>query len=264
MVYNESAGSSTHSKRPHLRYLRQGSGKPLVLVHGYFGGAAVWQEQIEALSARFDVIAPEHAGYGESAALAARDSIADFASDILDLLDELGIDSFYLLGHSMGGMIAQHLASNAPSRVEKLVCYGTGPHGTMPNRFETIDASRQRLHEDGAAATGKRIAAKWFVQGAAASGYPATIAIAEQLPLENALAGLTAMEKWDGFEQLPLIKQPTLVLWGDGDQSYQWALPESLWRHIKRSNLAVMPNCGHNAHMENPTLFHRLVVDFLS
>ena len=247
-----------------LRYHRRGAGKALVLVHGYYGGADVWQRQLAVLGGDYDVIAIEHKGYGNSADLPACDSIDGFATQILALLDTLNVESFYLLGHSMGGMIAQQITANAPTRVEKLICYGTGPRGAMPNRFESIETSRQRLLSDGAAATGRRIAATWFVRDSDAENYPATAAIAEQLSLSAALAGLDAMEQWDGCEQLAHIKQPTLVLWGDRDQSYQWQQPETLWREINNSSLAVMPNCGHNAHLENPELFNLLVRDFLN
>lgn len=70
--------------------LRQGTGAPLVLVHGYLGGAAQWQAQIEALRTGFDVIAPELAGYGGSAAQLRVDSIEGFARQVLAFLTERG------------------------------------------------------------------------------------------------------------------------------------------------------------------------------
>ncbi len=246
-----------------LRYLRQGSGLPLVFVHGYFGGAAVWENQLEILSEQFDVIAPEHAGYGESHKTSGCDRIADFGAQILALLDSLNIQNFYLVGHSMGGMIAQQITADAPDRVKRLVCYGTGPRGSMPDRFETIAQSRQRIVDNGAANTGRQIAAKWFRQGERDQAYPLAADIAEKMSEASALAGLTAMENWDGCEQLQKIHQPTLVLWGDRDKSYQWPEPETLWQNIANCDLAVMPGCSHNAHLEKPDLFNLLIKDFL-
>lgn len=246
-----------------LAHLRAGSGFPLVFVHGYLGGAAAWEDQIKFFSKNYDVIVPELAGYGASFDSEACSSIEGYSTQILDFLTQINIDQFHLVGHSMGGMIAQHMAKLEPDRVDHLVCYGTGPQGTMPNRFETLDKSRKRLQADGVKSTAQRIVATWFTKGKAADGYSACATLGESVTIETALAGLSAMETWDGREALATIRQPTLVLWGDGDQSYDWHQPEALWTGIVSSNLAVMPCCGHNAHMESPEIFNAILEKFL-
>ncbi|MFD1159782.1 alpha/beta fold hydrolase [Roseovarius aestuarii] len=256
------AASTVELSKP--AYLRQGRGYPLVLVHGYLGGAAMWRRQLEALSADFDVIAPELPGYGDSHAALAEASIEDYARQVLALLDDLGVYRFHLLGHSMGGMIVQQMAAVAPDRVTLLICYGTGPLGALPNRFETIDQSRERLSQEGVKPTARRIAATWFTAGETARDYDACVALGESVSTASAMAGLTAMENWDGRAALAGIAQPTLIVWGDKDRSYGWQQPEALWKGIANSNLAVMPGCGHNAHMENPELFNTIVHDFLT
>lgn len=247
-----------------LSYLRQGQGFPLVLVHGYLGGAMAWQRQLEVLSADFDVIAPELPGYGGSSAAEAAASITGYAQQVLGLLDDLGVQRFHLLGHSMGGMIVQEMTALAPDRVDRLICYGTGPWGVLPDRFETIEQSRARLRTEGVRPTARRIAATWFSQGEAAQDFAACAALGENVSTTSALAGLTAMENWDGRAALSAIRQPTLIIWGDRDRSYGWQQPEALWKGIAGSNLAVMPGCGHNAHQENPALFETILRDFLT
>lgn len=246
-----------------LRHLRGGSGFPLVLVHGYLGGAAAWETQVWELAERFDVIAPELTGFGGSIDGQSCISINGFARQILDFLSDIDVERFHLLGHSMGGMIAQHMAVSAPERVVNLVCYGTGSRGVMPDRFETIDMSRERFRVDGVKTTARHIVATWFMDGENAEGYSACIGLGENVTPQTAMAGLSAMEAWDGRSALPDIHQPTLVLWGDSDQSYGWSQPEALWHGISGSNLAVMPGCGHNAHMEKPELFNAIVENFL-
>ncbi|KLN61806.1 alpha/beta hydrolase [Kiloniella spongiae] len=246
-----------------LTHLRAGSGFPLVFIHGYLGGAKAWEDQVQAFKPEFDVIAPELPGYGASYHKKAGSSIEEYANQIINFLSQIGIQKFHLIGHSMGGMIAQQIAKLASERVDYLVCYGTGPLGMMPNRFETLDQSRKRLRSDGVKATAERIASTWFTNGKDALRYQECASLNDNVTTETALAGLRAMETWDGRDAMSSISQKTLVLWGDRDQSYDWTQPESLWTGIKESSLAVMPDCGHNAHMENPELFNSILRKFL-
>ena len=244
--------------------LRRGSGAPLVLVHGYLGGSGMWRREVERFSDRFDVVAPDLAGYGARAAEASPDTIAGHARDVIAGLDRLGIGRFHLLGHSMGGMIAQEIAALVPDRIDRLVLYGTGPRGVLPDRFEPIETSRRRLRADGVPATARRIAATWFVDGENAAAFLVCLALGKLVSAPTALAGLDAMEGWDGRPGLVRIAAPTLVLWGDRDRSYAWPQPEALWRGIAGASLAVVPGCAHNVHQEKPALFEAIVADFLA
>lgn len=240
------------------------STKPiLVFVHGYFGGSPQWQAQRDYFAKYFEVMTPDLPGFGLKATQTAPESITGFAQAILAELDQQNITTFYLLGHSMGGMIAQEITRLAPQRITKLVLYGTGPLGVMPGRYETIETSRQRLQAEGVLATARRISAKWFVDEQDSPVYADCAAIAEMAGLQAALAGLTAMENWSGAEALPNIPCPTLVLWGDQDRSYQWPMPERLWREIPGAALSVVAGCSHAVHLEKPALFNAMVEDFL-
>ena len=191
-----------------LKYTRNGQGYPLILQHGYFGGADMWQAQIDHFKSRYDVIAPNLAGFGDSSELVAPESIPESAQQIFDLLDSLGVDRFYLLGHSMGGMVVQQMAAMQNERIKKLVCYGTGPVGVMPDRFETLDQSRERLSTEGLAATAKRIATTWFVEGENAQGFSVCENVGKKATMQAALASLTAWENWNGCSALPMIFCP--------------------------------------------------------
>ncbi len=242
---------------------RGGSGFPLVLVHGYLAGSGIWRDQIDFLMDRFDVLAVNLPGFGDSAHMTAPDTITGFAECVLDGLQAQGVDRFHLLGHSMGGMIVQTMAVLAPERIASLVCYGTGPVGVLPDRFETIETSRQRLETEGLEKTVRRIAATWFLQGELADGYDACVLLGLKASTQAALASLSAWEAWDGRPALSAIKSDTLIVWGDRDRSYGWQQPEALWRGIAGSSLAVVPGCAHNVHMEKPTLFNSIIGDFL-
>lgn len=237
--------------------------KALVFVHGYLGGGMQWAEQSAWFSEQFQVITPDLPGFGNNHELSAPETIRDFATYILNELDNGGLDCFHLVGHSMGGMIVQEMAALAPDRVDKLVLYGTGPVGLMPGRFETIEESRRDLMDHGVEATGRRIAATWFQYGTEASGFQVCANLAVLASLQAALAGLSAMESWSGVSLLSKITSSTLILWGDGDRAYEWNQPEQLWREIVGAHLAVIPGCSHAVHLEKPHLFNAMLQDFL-
>ncbi len=245
-------------------YITNKAKPTLVFIHGYLGGSLQWADQVAAFTKHFNVITPDLPGYGLNNQQQAFETISGNAGYVLNELDKQGIDRFHLLGHSMGGMIAQEMVARAPQRVEKLVLYGTGPIGVMPGRFESIEESKQRLENEGLISSARRISAKWFVDGADCCAYEGCADIAVHASSQAAIAGLTAMQAWSGKETLAKITSSTLVLWGDRDKSYQWALPEKLWREIPDASLSVVPGCSHAVHLEKPQLFNAILLDFLT
>ena len=140
-----------------------GSGTPLVLVHGFLGSSEMWNPQIKSFKDNFRVIAPALPGFGKSNTIDSCDSIECMAKAILNFLEKKEIKNFNLLGHSMGGMIVQEITKLVGEKILKLICYGTGPRGNIPGRFETIDQSRKKLKIDGLGVTAQRIAKTWFI-----------------------------------------------------------------------------------------------------
>ena len=126
-----------------------GNGFPLVLVHGFLGSSIMWEPQINYLRKNYRIISPDLPGFGNSNKAKSKNNINDMAKIILNCLKEKKIDKFFLLGHSMGGMIAQEMTKLVGEKIEKLICYGTGAMGNIPGRFETINESRNRLKKDG-------------------------------------------------------------------------------------------------------------------
>ena len=236
--------------------------RSLVFVHGYLGGSTQWADQVETFAASFDVITPDLPGFGRNHSMQAPDEIGAFADYVLEQVQDLGVERFDLVGHSMGGMIVQEMVARAPQRIDRLVLYGTGPVGLLPGRFETIDESKRRVVEDGVAASGRRISATWFVDYEKAPNYPVCADLAVMASQQAALAGLSAMEKWSGEAALEKITSPTLVLWGDYDRTYLWSQQQRLWQGIPGARLAVIPGCAHAVHLEKPGLFNATLADF--
>lgn len=233
----------------------------VVFIHGLMGGSAQWEGQSRAFLG-FDFIALDLPGFGLNADKDPVDSIADFATWALNELSKRGVERFYLVGHSLGGMVAQEMVARAPERVDRLVLYGTGPTGVLPGRFESIATSKHRACVDGSTVTARRIAATWFLERENAPAYEGCAAIAQLCRVEAILAGLDAMNLWNGADNLADITAKTLVVWGDHDRTYPWGQTEELWRSIQGANLAVIPGCAHASHLEKQPLFNGILEDF--
>jgi pimeloyl-ACP methyl ester carboxylesterase len=246
-----------------LSCLRAGAGRPLVLVHGYLGGSAQWRDQLAAFAQMHDVIAPDLPGFGAAAALPGPETITGFADAVLASLDRLGVGRFALMGHSMGGMIVQDIAARHGDRIERLILYGTGPLGRMPDRFEPLEVSMNRLAADGVEATADRICATWFQDGDRAPGYPVARDIGRMASAQAARGALSAMREWDGRAALRRFRMPCRIIWGDQDRSYRWPQAEALWQGIPGAQLGVVPAASHAAHLEKPSIFNAMLQDFL-
>ncbi|NKX45953.1 alpha/beta fold hydrolase [Roseicyclus persicicus] len=255
----------TVSRDVHLRPAATSGAEalPVVLVHGYLGGSAQWSDLEAALAGRFRTVAIDLPGFGRASRISPPTSIEGFAEHVIADLDAMGIDRFNLVGHSMGGMIAQEIARRIAPRIGRLVLYGTGPIGSMPDRFEPIGVSLDRLLQDGVAVTARRIAATWLLHGEAHPAFATLSAIGAQADPWAAQTALTAMAAWDGRAGLPMLTMPSLVIWGDRDRSYRWAQVEQLWTNLPAASLAVIPGASHAAHAEKPQIFRLILEDFL-
>ena len=236
---------------------------PLIMVHGFLGSSIMWEPQVQELKKHYRVITPDLPGFGYSDKVKPCDSINSMAKSILYLIDQKKIDKFYLLGHSMGGMIVQEMTKLEGDKVEKLICYGTGPRGEMPERFETIDQSRERLKNEGLTDTAHRIAKTWFVEEDKAKYFNLCSDAGKLTTVDAADAALVAMKNWSGLENLKNIKNETLIIWGDKDRAYNRNQVETLNDNIKNSKLVIFEGCSHNVHLENPEKFNKTLGDFL-
>tara|TARA_B100001769_G_C21902457_1_gene487254 strand:- start:18 stop:776 length:759 start_codon:yes stop_codon:yes gene_type:complete len=240
-----------------------GNGTPLVLVHGFLGSSDMWGPQIKFFKDNFRVIAPALPGFGKSSNLKSCNTIECMAKSILYSLDKKNIKNFNLLGHSMGGMIAQEIVRLSDKKILKLICYGTGPRGNIPGRFESINESREKLKVDGLKITADRIAKTWFVKEDKAEYFYLCEEAGTQTSIEAVDNGFIAMKNWNGVENLKNIKNETLIIWGKKDRAYNFNQVETLNNNIPNSDLKIIEDCSHNVHLEKPDQFNIIVDKFL-
>lgn len=240
--------------------------KPIVvLIHGFLSGPEYWHKQMNTLSENYDVRAVCLKGFGSRSHELAPNSIEGFANDVIRQLKQQEIQSFYLLGHSMGGMIAQQIAYSVPQCILGLVLYGTGPHGSLPGRFEPIEHSIKKASIDTLYSSVYLAVNSWFLDSVSSQeDIRESLLLAGKASLDSYKNGLHAMSAWDGEDYLATFNMPTLIIWGDNDRSYQWEhQPFKLWQNIANSSLSVVHDCAHNVHLEKPEMFNLLLTNYL-
>ena len=246
-----------------LNYRRFGSGKTVVLQHGFVGGGEYFAPLSAHLARNFDVIATDLPGFAGSADIPVPDTIAEIAAALVDTVTGLGVERFSLLGHSLGSVTALQAALDYPDRIEKLILYGSTPSGTLPDRFETWQETIARIEKESIDAMAAWIAATWFVDGEKHPLYAFTTAAGAGASQEGAIRMLRASAPWDVRDRLGEVAMPTLVICGDADRSTNPGLSYELWRGIPDAQLCILPGCAHNAHLEASEVFNPLIARFL-
>jgi pimeloyl-ACP methyl ester carboxylesterase len=241
-----------------IRLMRGGAGAPLVLLHGG-GGAGIWLPCMARLARKFDVIAPEHPGFGASDTPAWLDTVADLANYYLEFLDELDLRGVHLVGSSLGGWIAADLAVRNASRLASLTLIGAaGIYVDGVEQFDTFLSSEEQ-----------RIRAMFYDRDLA----EAVVASSERPELEDAALKnrtMTARLAWQPRNHDPhlhkwlhRIKVPTLLVWGADDRLFPPAYADAFQKLIPGAKTVIFPQCGHLPHVENGDAFAAKLESFI-
>jgi pimeloyl-ACP methyl ester carboxylesterase len=250
-----------HAPCIELNYYGQGSGEPLVFIHGLGGKADRWRFQMEALSNNYRVLAMDLRGHGQSGYRAAEPvSIRAFADDVMALLDKLGIDQAHICGLSMGGMIALEIFGRYAPKVKSLILADTTAVFQPPQARDELLGLFDRLEMTSWATL---LAGRILRREAPAEQRQEVIQMlaANQRALYR--AGLVATFDSDYRWVLPLIELPTLILVGEDDQSTPIGYAEYLQANIRGSVLQVIPQAAHLSNLENPAAFNRQILTHL-
>jgi pimeloyl-ACP methyl ester carboxylesterase len=209
-----------------------GSGPPLVLLHGLGGTCHDWRHvfDLPSLGSNYHVIAPDARGHGRSTHCGVF-TFRRCALDVLALLDYLGQGRVRAVGMSLGAKTLLHVATLAPSRIERMIVVSATP------RFP--EATRALFRAAAAAAHSPE---EWAAMRAQHLHGDQQIAAIWQLPASFAA---DATDMTFGADRLAAITAPTLVVAGDRDPLYPVELAVELYRSIPVASLWVVPNGGH-------------------
>lgn len=250
-------------------YEVHGTGDPLVLIAGLGSDSASWMSVVKELSICSRTIIFDNRGCGRSDTPSEAYTICDMADDVIQLLDALGIQQTNILGHSMGGYIAQELAIHYPQRVNKLVLASTSFVSSKRNNALFEDFIRQLQKGDDFEAWIRRWAFWLFSsQCFAQPEFVRTfVTYGVAYPYRQQADGLRgqveAIASFDARDKTKMIKAKTLILEGENDILILPQEAMALAKSIEGSDVQLLKDTGHCIHIENPGLFTKSVLKFL-
>jgi 2-succinyl-6-hydroxy-2,4-cyclohexadiene-1-carboxylate synthase len=253
----------------------RGSGRPLLLVHGFTGRGTSWGWHATAFAARYRVVVVDLPGHGRSGTASGdtmRMSVERTADDLATILRRLGASPANVLGYSLGARIALRLAVAHPGVVDRLVLEsptaGIAGAADREQRRAADEALAQRIERDGIPA----FVAAWEAQPVFASQAalpPGRAARIRRIRLANRPDGLAASLRAAGqgsmeplFDRLADVSAPTLVIAGALDDRSR-PRAELVAEGIPNARLVIVAGAGHTAHDERPIVFRRHALDFL-
>lgn len=234
----------------------------LVFLHYWGGSARTWRHVTGALAGTCRTIAIDHRGWGHSEAPAAGYSLADLAADALGVIRALGLKRHVLVGHSMGGKVAQMIAAGRPAGLAGLVLVAPAP----PAPMQLPEAARETMiHAYETRASVEAVLDHVLTASPLAAADRAQ-AIADSLrgAPEARRAWPAAASREDIRAEVGAIDVPVLVVAGAVDrvESVQ-TLKAELLPHLPQAVLQIVPGAGHLLPLEAPDALVRLIDGFL-
>ena len=258
-----------------LYYEEQGSGEPLLLLHGHSLDRRMWDRQFDIFAEHYRTIRLDFRGYGLSSD---QDETLPFThmEDLLTLMDSLGIDRAHIVGLSMGSFIGGDLLAMHPERIRSCVLASGGIRSTPGPHVPVDSAEAARRDREIAELKAKGVEAmkaEWL-ETLMASGGSRREEMRE--PLRQMIADWSAwqalhkevrlywgQEAWAALkEQCPEV--PTLMVRGANDYRRTEPYHPNELDYLPNGRAVLLPDCGHMLNMEQPEAFNRMVLEFLA
>ena len=233
-----------------IAYTRRGSGKPLVLVHGYPLDHTIWDEVLPLLENNFDIILPDLRGFGQSDVVESQYKITDMAEDIAGLLDQLGIEKATIAGHSMGGYVSLAFASAHPKRMAGLGLIASqasaDPHERKQGRYDAAE----EIMKTGVQPVAESMSAKLTLDKRVQAYVHGLIAAQPPAGLAGALKAMA--ERDDSITILSSFQFPVVLIHGKADELIPVQRAQEIKSAIPQATLMELSAIGHMPMMENP------------
>lgn len=247
-----------------LVYDDAGSGECVVLIHGHPFDRTLWAPQLAALRDSFRVIVPDLRGFGESPVTPGSVSMREYAADIEELLDGLGIAQAAPVGLSMGGLVTAELAAARPGRYWAIGLVTTTMRPVTPE-----EAATRRQRAEATERDGMRVLVDYMHTGVYGPGCPAEIrARVDEMMLAAPPAGAAAAlrgraERPDYRPMLAELDIPAFVCAGAADPWSDAAVTNEIVANLKHPELTVIEGAGHLPNVEAVSEFNDALINFL-
>lgn len=243
---------------------RVGTGTHTVLVlNGWFGSSRSWQALLPHLDREaFDYVFLDYRGYGDRRGETGRYSVAEAAADVLSAADDLGVDRFSLLGHSMGGSVMQRVYADVPDRVKALVGVSPVPASGVP-----FDEQSRQLFDGAADSAGNRRAIIDFTTGNRLTGTWLDAMVRHSLEHSDRDAFAAYLPAWADTDFHTEVKGrdvPIQVIAGQHDPALgAETMRATFGAWYPNLELEIFPDAGHYAMDESPVALATCVERFL-
>jgi non-heme chloroperoxidase len=239
-----------------LRYAYQGdpNGEPVILLHGYTDSWFSFSQILPLLDQKYRVYTLDQRGHGDSDRPVGGYAMEQFAGDVVAFMDAMKINQATIVGHSMGSLVAQHVAVDAPERVKRMVLVATA------TTVHTNDLARQLQREINALTDPVPEKFVYDFQRSTAfqplsnEFFQTVLKESLKLPANVWREVMAEMMSPDTGVELKKIKTPTLILWGDKD-FFPRSEQDALTSGIPNAVLKVYKDTGHALHWERPEKF---------
>lgn len=240
------------------------AGPALVLIHGFPLDRRIWAPQVDFFAPTHRLIPPDLPGFGVALHEKSIQTLEDYAKWLLAVLDGLGVGSFVLGGHSMGGYIAFAMHRIAPERLAGLALIATRSAADSAETQAARETNAQKALAEGPGFLADAMLPKLFAGDPLPAHVPtirSMIKIAKSAGVATALRAMASRP--DAAPQLPTLKIPVLVLAGRQDKIVPPAESEAMARAIPGARLVWADKSGHMPMLEEPDLVNRELLELV-
>lgn len=242
-----------------------GAGPGVVLIHGHPFDRSLWRPQVAALAGDFRVVAPDLRGFGESPVTPHLVGLGEYAGDVVELLDRLGIGQAAIVGLSMGGLVAMELATAHRKR-----CWALGLVTTTAEPVSPEERAVRRERADLVERDGMPVLIDYMHTGVYGPRCPPAVrervdAMMARAPVEGAAAALRGRaERPDYRPRLQQLDLPAFVCTGSADPWSNARVTAEIVAHLQRPEVVVIDGAGHLPNLEAEDAFNTALRGFLS
>lgn len=249
-----------------LQYAEQGSfsGTPVIFLHGITDSWHSFESVLSLLPNNIHAFAISQRGHGDSDRPLTGYTPKDFAADIADFIQLHKLHSAFIVGHSMGGVIAQQFVLDYPQLTKGIVIVSSAAslknNPGMPEFYKQVQSLADPMEKSFMDEFQKATLAKPIDR----SYYNVLVTEGMKVPVSVFKEALRGLMEIDYTHDLKYIESPVLILWGRKDSFFTVDNQEQLVKEIKHSKFLFYENTGHALHWEEPARFVNDLVDFLT